>query len=431
MTSTQRSPQRPVRRALFVSPSPVTRRYRPGGAGTPRPGQLTYNRTSGDAIMRERRPRYNGTVYKRRTMRTGDAPMQTRYLSVFMDPFSNASLTPRIPDGKAISSVGLQMQYRLTVSPSGVNTSEIVFLLQPNILTPLVWRAIMSISNGATPPVFTDGPINFGIIADQVTKLRAIDDSGTPAAGTSADPWSGVTRVEQIKADALYKWRVVSQGLHLTLINQSDSNDGWFEASRMNTASFAEQYVIAKAVGAENSLISYPESQYWNLDTSKLTSQPSYTTGRLRDVHNVIFSLNPEGNDHEFNELFGLTPIPTINSTPAQEPAQIYQNGAGVSSSAKLFNRGTFGPDKFMDAIVDQGWDSIAVRCKTRLNNGNGSPSTLLVHVVQNVELVYNDSTQMSRFMTRSVYSPRFSYYSRLKNNYMAAGSNARRSGRA
>lgn len=423
----------PVRRKLFVTPSPI-RRYRHGGSGTTRPGQVSFvTGQPRDTPMRDVYParRPYSTIYKRRTGRTGDGPMQARYLSVFMDPFSNASLTPRIPDGKAISSVGLQIQYRLTVQPSGVNTSEVVFLLQPNILSPLVWRAIMSLSNGATPPVFTDGAVNFGIIADQVIKLQTATDTAVPAAGTAADPWDGVTRIGQVKSDSIYKWRVVSQGLHLTLINQSDSNDGWFEACRMNTASFAEQYAIAKKVGSDDSVICWPEKDYWVLDTAKLTSQPSYTTGRLRDIHNVIFSLNPEGNDHEFNELFGFAPIPVVDATPALEPAQIYTAGAGVVASAKIFNRGSFGPDKIMDALVDQGWDSIAVRCKTRLNNGNGAPSTLLVHVVQNIELVYNDSTQMSRFMTRSVYSPRFSYYSRLKNNYMAAGSNARRSGRA
>lgn len=266
-------------------------------------------------------------------------------LAVYHNPFSVATTNPKIPDGKVYASTGLRLQAVAEVVNDGTESMDI--LLFPGL------------SNGLTVSSST---------------------GGTPAGTPWSIPYKAHGRfsqtttypLEQLGTTPIHKWRLVSQGLKITLINNSDENDGWFEAIRIQgnadggfkpTLSANEPAGSGSYIGAGGST-TLPAVQDTNL-----VEHPTYVTGKLRDIHKYLFHLMPQGNDHDFT----------------------------------IISKSQGSDEEFANACLDnESFDMVFIRVHGRTQAANGTPTRLMVHVVANQEIVYEEASFMTRYHSES-----------------------------
>lgn len=369
-----------------------------------------------------RRMAYRGQRRYRRSTRyayKSSSTLSKRYLQVFLDPFSNASHTPRIPDGKVISSTGHKFHHRAVMNvPTPPTGQEAVanLLLQPCLTTPLIVETLPSTN---------------------IRETRSFVQEDLLLIGTSDDPGTGDWTGTQIPANEIFKWRVVSYGLHLYLLNTAEQNDGWFEAARVATDHKSGDYGFWAPNNTTSTLHLLEKESKMRLSASDIVNLPSYSQGRLREINNVIFSLHPDGNEHDFVQLRETYDIPDADSAPKPN-AQYFPNFTDTAVLAYKFNGTTHSQsmEHFVHSLLDPGWDSVLVNLYCRSDGA----TQLLVHVVQNVELVYNDRCINSRFHMRLPAVKNFQYHSRRKSARTAAmstvkstrkrGTSARRPGK-
>jgi hypothetical protein len=198
------------------------------------------------------------------------------------------------------------------------------------------------------------------------------------------------------------KWRMVSQAVKFTLTNNSDENDGWWEAIRF-THSDSDQFyalcndvlsgipfdglsVLGSYVTAVNQKL-FASDQ--NLGAANLVENPSYVTGKLRDIHKYIFQLKAHNTDHPFNCLNKRYPAPNRSSATADTLAEtdiLVQN-------------------ELLRSVIDKSFDVIYLRVHGR---GGTTPTRILSHVVANQEVMYEAGSSMARFHSESSMIPNF-----------------------
>jgi len=200
---------------------------------------------------------------------------------------------------------------------------------------------------------------------------------------------------------AIAKWRLVSSGLKIQLLNNSDENEGYFECARLQTSAVESNYclyamdgtspagpfvaddqvwvapVIATVGGAAS------ESQFFGIESTALVESPTYRTGKLRDIHKYIFALNPNGRNHGWTNLTG--------------------NASG-KISGPLFSVGnkTISNDDIINYNRDQNYDCMVIRIHGR--NLTGTPNTpktkVLIQSAHNLEIVYETGQPLARYHT-------------------------------
>lgn len=288
-------------------------------------------------LLRRRRRRYTGAM---KTSSYGSKA--SGQLAVYRNAFSTATTNPKIPDGKAYHSSGVRLQ----AVKEFINdtTSTMDFLLFPGLNNGLI-MAKANQDNGRYMPYASHGVLD----------------------GTAPGPYT------QNSETAIDKWRVVSQALKITLINNSDENDGWWEAARVqlsnSTPIIVDPVATGNLVGTSTDLVTLP-----GVDVERqMVENPTYVTGKLRDIHRHIFQLMPQGADHDFSELRGTTD--------------------GSQESAL--------------ALWDQNFDAIYIRIHGR--TGAESPTRVMCHVVSNQEVVYDEAATLCRYHSETQFSTSFS----------------------
>lgn len=294
----------------------------------------SYRRPIKRRLYVRRRRRYTGGM---RTAARGNR--YSGQLSVYRNAFSTATTNPKIPDGKAYHSSGVRLQ----AVKEWVNdtNSTIDFLLFPGLNNGLI-MANANQTNGRNMPYPSHG-------------VYTID-------GTNAI---------QNPETAIDKWRIVSQALKITLINNSDENDGWWEACRVQISSneslLLQQEATGVIVGTDLPATALPAVDV----TRQMVENPTYVTGKLRDIHRHIFQLAPQGSDHDFNELRR-----NINLTADQTE------------------------------LVDRNFDAIYIRIHGR--TGAETPTRVMTHVVSNQEVVYDEGATLCRYHSEGGHSTLF-----------------------
>lgn len=240
-------------------------------------------------------------------------------LAVFHNPFSTATTNPKIPDGKCYHSVGMRLQ------------------------------AVKEFTNDTT------GNMDFVLFPGINNGLCALD-----TAEELAMPYTNhaiMVGGDQESSSQIAQWRVVSQGLKLTLTNNSDENDGWWEAIRIQLVGpAADQGLVIN----EDGIVSCTTGGV--TPSVNLVEHPTYCTGKLRDIHRHVFELMPCGSDHDFSPLL------------------LTGNNVG--------------------ALVDnENYDAVFIRIHGR---GGGSPTRIMAHVVCNQELLYQEHTPLARYHSES-----------------------------
>jgi hypothetical protein len=306
-------------------------------------------------------------MYRYRPTYKGIPPKRDANIAVMLDPFSPKSMSARIPDGKAYDSSGIRLQ---SVVEQTVDSGELYICIFPGI------------NNGVWICNPTDPQANFlsGLGAMPFSQHFSVEQDGT-------------SHLKQIENTAISRWRLVSQGLKISLINNSDENDGYWEAIR---------YQVGAHQMNEFGWLAYPlaankGSNFWvgpnlahvpvsgesndNLKTpglvfvnQALTEHPTYVSGKLKDIHRHAFVLHPTNGEHDF-----VTTDMRWNAAADAEQQS--------ASSAKQG--------------IDTSFDCIFIRIKGRPADSSNK-TRLLLHSVANQEVVYDEGSVLSRHHTKA-----------------------------
>lgn len=303
-------------------------------------------------------------------MASGDVKAQ---LHVYHDPFSGMTSQPKIPDGKATHSLGFSTQSVSEISNrSGVNTMH--FLLFPGMNSALV-------CSGATQDT-----LSRGYFIPQFLRSGVVDWSAATAGGDQ----------EVTNPEGYAKWRVVSTGMQLKLLNSVEEDDGWWEACRVNEPVNSDQWRLTTVANGnpasivQNGTIA-PTGLATSLTGRQIANEPTYMTGLLRDLNRVQFECHPVTDEHDFE----------VMRDPIHLDDEDYTYTA-LTVSASL-SRSTADIDNLIRNYCDFSHDMVYLRLHCRPNNGSSSlGSRFHVNVVSNQEIIYDTNDRLARYQTRA-----------------------------
>lgn len=199
---------------------------------------------------------------------------------------------------------------------------------------------------------------------------------------------------------SINKWRVVSQGMRLKLLNTFEKNDGWFQSVRLNyKLNLAHWEVYAGLTGgiAGETVLITNDTSYMRptkqliIDeclNKELAEHKSYTCGSLAEIGNFQWDLGSYSRNNEFNNIREKYILPNGAITPVDAP------GPGPDALAKLvsgYNQGA----ALYDATNDSHYDLIYIRIFP-----GAAGSNLLADLVSHHEVCYDLDTPLAKFMT-------------------------------
>lgn len=267
-------------------------------------------------------------------------------VAILTDPFSLVS-QPKLWDGKKQMSSGIRLRTtgELTLSQLGPT----YLCLVPGHSTSLTWQ---------TDPSLLEHNVPFkGHMA------TAVDRANVKLA------------------------RMVSAGLRLTMINNSDQNEGYWEAARVSVQ--PQDFTIDTTTGAlVYKLIQPPTPTAVSTGLTGanpvpdivLSNHATYQTGKLRDIEKLQFKLNSVDNEHDFAPIF--------------EPPTA-------------------------DMFLDQSFDIVLIKLHGRQQNTGATQ--LMYDAVSNQEVIYLEDTSLARLMTLNQKVPNYDYILENSNARMPA----------
>lgn len=316
-----------------------------------------------------------------------------KYRQVVANPFSNATNQPKLPDGKAVSSMGEHRNLVASFSFGEHNDYDII--ISPRFETPIFVASVADDPAGGGALV--KAPLSFN---DSSSLINCWNCQTAPAAGTPQ-------QISMINSLEVSKWRMVSQGCRITLTNSTDDNDGWFEAFRFSPNRTSGEYLTsfepaAAAVGDSVKIkTSVYDDMFGNRDTGgntaefqyNMASRTNYMTGKLRNIHKYTWINKPSVNDIEFKELTSITLTNPDDKPPGAEPS-------------------TYGAYAFQDWDYDVIWIRVHGRGMPATANGPNPganvgdgccrPTNLMFHLAQNNEIIYGEQNVLHNYMTRA-----------------------------
>jgi len=210
--------------------------------------------------------------------------------SLMLNPFSNYSALPKIPDGACTLSTGVREQCTFPI-PGGSGCTY--FLLYPGVIGNFAY----------TPYIPSKSTIN---LKSDLFEGGSQDNGQFSIANTT-------TLVE--------KCRIVSCGMSIKCTSNAANNDGYFEAIRLTSTSLASEEV----------------------NMSTLAQNPSYVHGKLKDIESYSWQLKPTNASHGFyNMYYG----PPDGSSITSDSSAVHNSNydlilvrvtAGSSSKTDLF----------------------------------------------------------------------------------------------
>jgi hypothetical protein len=324
-------------------------------------------------------------------------------MKMYHDAFSATSHQPKIPDGKVGESLGFSTQ----------NVIELVQEDQP--FTPTANMMHLLLVPGQ----------NYGLIAHNTTESASWNADG-PITGSGfgnytygfqksggaqfVTPIANQDVIVQNAEDYSY-WRVVSQALKLSLLNNDEENDGWWEAVRITDPISTENWCLTTANNSDtiNDGVCAPYKELDSLTTRSLANEPSYNTGLLRDIHNVEFHLHPVKDEHDFERIMDPLRLRDSDSaTGANRDVDIANElltNNGGQFRALPFKSGSQAASKLIAQQTDQSHDMIYIRIHCRVppeGQGNNGKTRLHCNIVSNQEICFDSTATMSRYQTKS-----------------------------
>lgn len=323
--------------------------------------------------------------------RTSDMSEARKQLEVFHDPFSNSTTQPKIPDGKAIESLGLSLQSvgelknKEDASPFEGSAEEIHLMLFAGQNAGLVaYNVDDTGSSGAT---------SFNVYG--------YEDAG----GCNWQPVS-VAGGACLQHTEYGQWRTVSSGLRLSMLNAIEEDDGWFEAVRINAPLDAtEDYILATLDRTAVSTVKdngcvIPIHPFSNsssdLAERTLSNEPSYVTGLMRDLENYQFELHGKMDHHDFVQGKRTIDL-TGDHISSANPLSLPFTGGFAENASEVYD--------VINQYIDPGYDMIYIRLHCRANVSTSptlNGSRLHFNLVSNQEVTYRGDQRDSRYQTMS-----------------------------
>jgi len=299
-------------------------------------------------------------------------------LAIYRNPFSMSPGQPKIPDGKAVMSIGSKVQVSAQLLNEASGDDILHVLLYPGL---------------------TQGMVVWGDASQQGTRGFTAYGYNNHMTYDITDPFAaGVGADGNISSnDNINEWRLVSQGLKLSLLNTDEENDGWFECIRYKDSFQANEngFYSGDNVETTNNAVYGPDLTLGtSLANKNLVNSPTYISGSLNDIDKYQFQLQAQSEQHNFRRL----------------PERWYvENGTDFGVVAGVNDYLTLQGDtaqchSIQDSLVDQSFDAVYIRIHCRANAGtsNNTGSKILAHLISNQELVYDEDQNEHKFMTQT-----------------------------
>lgn len=313
---------------------------------------------------------------KRRKKGAAVSAAASKSLAVYMNPFSNATQNARIPDGKISESLGVRSQSVTEISANlDFSSDPMEILLYPGSGSGCIVGNLV-------------GP------GDRVWNVLGYNDHGKLNITNLSGPGGGTVS----SSDPMQKWRVVSQGLKISLINNAETNDGWWEACRITPEKRSTDFSLLCDGNTSDitqaSLV--PESYLTTLRNRSIVDQRTYCTGLLRNIHKHIFTLKPSGNEHDFNDFPSQLQFNANDAGPALTD--------GVSRIGNRFFVPSAQVENGLNSWMDWSYDMLYIRIYPNTDATNRS--RFMFHLIGNHEVSYPENVRDSKYHQRPEVLP-------------------------
>jgi hypothetical protein len=307
------------------------------------------------------------TPAKKKTRRTKKTVSIPSPLLGQLNPFlKNAQ--PRIADGAANKSISSSYRTTNAVTITAGNIGHFMFV--PGLKTGLFW---------------TDG------VPTGANMNRADYNNGSDITfsipGWASNP--GVPTAREIDAATnIAKYRLVSQGLRLTCIDNDQNNDGFYEAVRVNRPRNALDWTIEGLTANMNDVYLEPIVSAGlglpDLVSSSITDDDSYMCGSIKSLANKQFNLKPTKDEVRFKN-FRERCLATFQETiPAVPHSHIYAVNEGDDDIFAVWEN-----------MMDLEYDILYIR----IHPGSTNNANLLVETCVNWEFIFDQTSSLARYM--------------------------------
>lgn len=306
---------------------------------------------------------------KRKTARKSTPRQMTecqKQMNMYLEPFSRATKQPKIPDGKVGESLGFQTQ-AVSELIARDSDGEMTILLFPGISSGVI--------------AYGQETTESASISSNRFKLMTYSGSNNVNYNFLTSNGGGLVSFQ----DDYSMWRVVSQGLRLSLLNPAETDDGWWESSRLHVGHKTTDFALAPGVNKSFGHL-VPDGICLDGRSLNIVNETSYSTGTLRGLKDHVFKLHPVKDDHDFvhprmTTLTDASDISNINSD------NIVRFDSGSEAAMELIN-----------SAIDQSFDMILIKIHGRTDANNRT--RLHANLVCNQEIVYQATETESRFHT-------------------------------
>lgn len=364
-------------------PPNYSRRIRRVPTTRRRYGRKTKRRTyRRKPTYRRRRPTYRRS--------SGLSSLKTilmrRRMEIVKNPFSMAVSNPKYPDTRANYSAGQRLQVSGEIQQAD---GPVIYC----VLYPGVGGGLTFVRPNSENQEGNFSMNNYKFF-HHMNHIQPVVESQTFKGGEDGiATYTSLT----VKEDSIDKWRMVSQGLRLSLVNNTEENDGWFEYIRVPVDIRTSDWAWASNSDPDiraGSLIPRPDSIKGL--TTNMVDHVTYQSGKLRDIHRYAFILQNAGEDHEFRSIsgeYGQVFGTEISTSGPDAPVgnTIYQLNATAAGSMMVRD------------FIDTSYGMIILKIHGNSSIGSATGTKLMFHMVSNHELIYDNKSPLSRFHTRAV----------------------------
>jgi len=316
-----------------------------------------------------------------------------KQLRMYEYPFSRATMTPKIPDGRATLSNGLRFKGSLAYTlGANVNATmdECWVALMPGMTScACVWSAT---GNLPDPVTHTGAFALRGVIPNRTYMEYTMTPSleVTPPPGVSENG-----HFTLIQDHNLTHWRQVSAAMRIKNLNNSDANEGWWEAVRTTIRSDGNYFshdINPIANGKLNYTTFHPSEVMSVLNKINWPEDPSYQTGRMIDLAKYEFQLRPTNTDHEFKQLSNRYDV--LRRGLSTYLPYALENGNSTVPIELPVNTQGLDNGKFCANHYDDQYDCIVVHVMGH------TATQLLVESVSNQEVLASSESSLIRYMS-------------------------------
>jgi hypothetical protein len=369
--------------------------------------QRAFNRAYKKRMTKRRAAKKNTPTYKTpKNVASATTSNTGLHRAVTLKPFvyHQGNPHPKIPDGKMEKSLGRRFKQVDSISITG----DATVFVYPS------FGCVATIHGGVNKGI-TDGDQKVHHLLSSTSCFLTNSEGGSTLAQATGSMWLR-------EATQVNRRRIVSQGLRLSLTNDDQTNDGWFEAYRVpfkrvldgtltliNPTTYSND-PAGNMVG--NVAICYDKPKvFFDEDSVSRLQNSSYKTGLLRDISKLEFNVKHTTTDRDPVTAFstagvllkGAGYVPTQQSAVAPNFINTmevdYIWSAGSTGRALLQNTATI--QGIYSQMFDFGMDIVVIH----IHAGN-SGSNFLVEGIQNIESVHESDSAVAPYQTHSDKDP-------------------------